>query len=82
MTDDRLKTVVTPNPFVLFANGADGTDAYPAKIWGLKIIIDGVLNLDFIPVISPDGEACMFDRVSKKLFCNAGSGTFKTNLDE
>ena len=82
MTDNRLKTVVTPNPFVLFANGADGTDAYPAKIWGLKIIIDGVLNLDFIPVISPDGEACMFDKVSKKLFRNSGTGIFKTNLDE
>jgi hypothetical protein len=43
---------------------------------------NSLLKRDFIPVLSPDGEACMFDKVSQKLFCNAGSGTFKTNLDE
>ena len=80
--DDRLKTSVSENPFVLFANGADGSGAYPAKVWGLKIKIDGILKLDFIPVTSPKGN-CMFDRVSQKLFCNAGTGEdFKTNLDD
>ena len=41
--------------------------------------IDG--KIDLTPVIAPDGRAAMFDQVSKKLFYNKGSGTFKTNLD-
>ena len=40
---------------------------------------DNVLWYDFIPVLSPqigeeERKACMFDKVSKKLFC--GTGTF------
>jgi hypothetical protein len=46
------------------------------KMWD-----DGVLVRDFIPVIAPDGEGCMFDKVSQKLFRNSGTGTFKTNKD-
>lgn len=55
---------------------------FPGRIYYFKVYENSLLKRDFIPVLSPDGEACMFDKVSQKLFCNAGSGTFKTNLDE
>ncbi|MBO7483572.1 MAG: hypothetical protein J6T55_00395, partial [Alphaproteobacteria bacterium] len=51
------------------------------KIYYFKLYDNGVLVRDFIPVLAPDGEACMYDKVTKKLFCNAGTGTFKTNKD-
>ena len=46
------------------------------KIYYLQINDGGTLVRDFIPVLSPDGEPCMFDRVTGKLFCNQGSGKF------
>ncbi len=55
-------------------NGACATAIKYYKQWR-----DGVLICDFIPVLSPEGEACLFDKVSEKLFCNAGTGGFKTN---
>ena len=67
----------------IFATHNLGSPAFHCvgKIYGFTHKRNGTLVRDFIPVIAPDGEACMFDKVSKKLFCNAGSGTFKTNKD-
>jgi hypothetical protein len=59
------------------AYSKSGTRCYYAKYY-----LDGSLVRDFVPVIAPNGQAAMFDQVSKKLFYNKGSGTFKTNLDE
>lgn len=36
--------------------------------------------VEFAPVIDPTGEPCMFDRVSKQPFRNAGSGQFIAGL--
>lgn len=58
------------------AYSKSGTRCYYAKYY-----LGGSLVRDFVPVIAPDGRAAMFDQVSKKLFYNKGSGTFKTNLD-
>ena len=71
------------NNAYLYATNNNGYTAYhsKAKVYSLKWNRNNTLIRDFIPVIAPDGEACMFDKVSKKLFCNAGSGTFKTNKD-
>ncbi|MBE6446006.1 MAG: hypothetical protein E7021_01165 [Alphaproteobacteria bacterium] len=63
-------------------NRLSGTFITPGeRIYSLYIKLGENIR-DFIPVISPDGEPCMFDKVSKKLFRNSGTGTFKTNLDE
>ncbi len=61
--------------------------AFPQRFYRAKFIKSDVLIGDFIPVLSPEssqyaGQPCMFDRVSQKLFCNSGTGEFKTNLDE
>ena len=73
-----------PTNFALFASKTyNDTSARVSKVSiAYCQLFDGEnLIKDFIPVISPDGEACMFDKVSKKLFRNSGTGTFKTNLD-
>ena len=74
-----------PTNFALFASKTYNKPS--AKISKVSIaycqLFDGEnLIKNFIPVIAPDGEPCMFDKVSQKLFCNEGTGTFKTNLDE
>jgi hypothetical protein len=52
------------------------------KIYSFQMELNGENVLDFVPVLAPDETPCMFDKISQKLFCNSGSGTFKTNLDE
>ncbi len=70
--------------FYLFACNTAGTIQFYNKTrqYYFKIYDNNTLVCDFIPVIAPDGEPCMFDKVTKKLFCNQGTGEdFKTNLD-
>ena len=75
--------------FSLFGyNGGDTpTMRFNGKIYYLKIYNNGKPVLDFVPVIAPNGKACMFNKVPDeedkklKLYCNSGSGTFKTNKD-
>ena len=56
-------------------------DSYPCycKIYASKIWQGDELVRDFVPVLAPDGEPAMFDKVSQKLFRNFGTGEFKTN---
>ena len=44
------------------------------RVYYLQIREGGTLIRDFVPVISPEGKGCMFDNVSKVLFCGKGSG--------
>lgn len=67
----------------LFATNYYDSNVPPgaSTFWEAQIFEGDVLVRDFIPVISPEtsqyaGQPCMFDKVTKKLFCNAGSGTF------
>ncbi len=68
-------------PLYLFARNNGGSTALQAveRISDFKVTRNGQNILNMIPVLSPEGEACLFDKVSQKLFCNAGSGEFKTN---
>lgn len=73
--DARLTRPSNGNPFVLFANGADGTGAYPCRIYDLQFMIDDELCLDLIPVrIGLEGY--MYDRVSGTILANSGTGSF------
>lgn len=38
--------------------------------------LNGTLVRDFIPVLDPNGTPAMYDQVEKKLYYNAGTGTF------
>ncbi len=67
--------------FSIFAI-ANGGYKSTGTIWAHRLLLNGILVRDFVPVIAPTGEPCMFDKISKGLFCNSGSGTFKTNQDD
>jgi hypothetical protein len=61
---------------------ANGGWRASGKIYSFQMTLNGENIFDFVPVLAPDETPCMFDRISQKLFCNSGTGTFKTNLDE
>ena len=46
------------------------------KIYYCKIWDNGTLVRDFWPCYNPDGVACLYDKVEKKYYYNAGSGEF------
>ena len=73
---------VPPGPVWLFGtnHNGQGTIWRPGvlKMYFCKIVDNGTLIRDFIPVLDPDGVPAMFDKVSKKLFHNAaGTDSFK-----
>ena len=64
----------------LFARNRGGVfRAAQMKCYYFKIWDNGTLVRDFIPVLSPTDEPCMYDKVTKGLFCNQGSGDFITD---
>lgn len=62
-----------------FSSSLDGSA--DIRVFGFKIFDDGVLKLDLYPVLVGN-EGCMYDRVSGKLFRNAGTGTFIIGPDK
>jgi hypothetical protein len=82
---DNLSTLSNniTNTFTLFKRNYGSTaGSFVGRMYNCQVTDGENVIFDFIPVIAPNGEAAMFDQVSKKLFYNKGSGTFKTNLDE
>lgn len=74
------------SPILLFVAGPywiqNGSVTYPcaALVHALSIKKNGSLVRDFIPVrVGNDG--CMYDKVTKQLFENAGSGSFTIGND-
>ena len=49
----------------------DNLKIYYAKIWD-----NGTLVRDYIPVLDKGGVACLYDKVNKQFYYNAGSGAF------
>ncbi|MGN0919430.1 MAG: hypothetical protein ACI4OR_01540, partial [Alphaproteobacteria bacterium] len=49
------------------------------KIYKCQIYDGDTLLRDFIPVLDWDMKPAMYDKVSQKLYYNAGSGVFKTD---
>lgn len=46
------------------------------KLYSCKIYNNGVLVRDFIPMLDENDVACLYDKVSKAYFYNAGTGDF------
>ena len=49
---------------------------YPLRIYSAQITQSGTLVRDFIPVLDPEGVACMYDKVTKEYYYNQGTGDF------
>ena len=60
--------------FRIFA-GYRYSNRYPCKIYNFKITVGDSLVYDLIPV-RKDGVGYMYDKISKELYGNAGSGSF------
>ena len=76
-TIGKLETFST-NPLYLFASIDNGTFYSWIKMYSVKITDKNKLVYNFIPVHAPfqpvRKQNCMFDKVTQKLFCNAGGG--------
>lgn len=76
--DIGTPTTFTTSPIQLFAvNTSNSYSSFlKGKIYEWKYLENGKLLQHFIPVLDFKGVACMFDKVSQKLFYNNGSGEF------
>ena len=65
-------------PIYLFASNEAGTANYytPMKIYSCQIYDNGTLVRDYLPCLDKDGVACLYDKVEKKCYYNAGTGEF------
>ena len=61
-----------------FADNLMGTAGNFAKIkmYGLKLYKDDILVREFVPIKDQNNIACMYDKVTKEIFYNSGSGNF------
>ena len=73
------KSFNTPSSCYLMAyNLVDGAvkKGFTGNVYSLSIANQGGSQRVFTPAISADGKPCMFDKVSRKPFYNAGTGSF------
>ena len=67
------------NMYLFALNTADDSSkTFPSsfKLYSCQIYNGGNLVRDFYPALATDGVACLYDKVSKAYFYNAGTGTF------
>lgn len=71
---DKSVTELTEDDFYLFkfAEGVGGK----TRIFTFASGVGETKYIDFVAAISPSGNPCMFDKVSKKAYTNAGVGAF------
>ena len=77
----QISNVVYPaqvHSTTLFANNFGGRPQQkPAmRLYRWKLTENGSAARDLIPVLDKSGVPCMYDRVTNRLFYNAGTGTF------
>ena len=62
----------------LFGVNSNGGASFlsPIKLYSCQIYDNGTLVRDFWPCYDPAGVACLYDKVEKKYYYNAGTGAF------
>lgn len=72
------QTFIGQYPISLFAVNIGGTVGYytTMKLYSCTIYDNDVLIRDYIPVLDKDGVACLYDKVTNKLYYNSGTGSF------
>lgn len=79
VSTDKKTSGQTTLSFILFAmNNAKGNKELfsRSKLYTAIISVNGICRFDATPVVDHDGVACMYDKVTKKLFYNQGTGKF------
>lgn len=68
---------LNPSIYLLASHISTGASSFlRAKLYSCQIYNSGVIVRDFIPCITTNGEAGLFDLISKKFFGNVGIGNF------
>ena len=78
LSDAVVPSITTDRTLYLFAENYGGTlyRRGKTKLYYLKILNNGVLQRDFIPVIDWNNRPAMYDKVSGQMFYNQGTGEF------
>ncbi len=81
---DYSGTLYTDLPVFIFGTNNNGSlnesgNGYILYYW--KMYNNGVLVRDYIPVKDPSGVACLYDKVSKSFYRNAGTGEFTAGAE-
>lgn len=77
ITFDQMSFQCTYPMFLCCFNNAGATENMTSmRIYSCKIYDNGTLVRDFWPCYDPEGVACLYDKVEKKYYYNAGSGEF------
>lgn len=65
-------------PMFLFARNNNGTADNNSimKLYKCQIYDNNILVRDFVPVLDGDNVPCLYDRVTRTLYYNAGTGNF------
>ena len=53
-----------------------GSNYCSIKIYGSKVYTNNILVRDYIPVLDNNMQPCLYDKISKNLFYNQGTGSF------
>jgi hypothetical protein len=71
-------TFTTAYEMYIFATNRAGAVNQPfvGKIYSCKVWDNGTLIRDYIPVLDWDNVPCLYDKVTRKLYYNAGTGSF------
>ena len=67
-----------PGNMYIFATNNNGSvyAISTVKLYSMQIYDNGTLIRDYWPCYDPDGVACLYDKVEKKYYHNAGTGEF------
>lgn len=77
VTVTRAKTSTVDATLALFMiNGYADKYVASSKLYGCKLYVDGTLVRDFVPAKDFNGVICLYDKVTKQFFYNAGTGDF------
>ena len=75
LSGSRLNTNGTY--FSIYAhNASTGQSPFKAKVYVQKLYGEGVLVADMVPALDASNVPCMYDKVRKQYFYNAGTGSF------
>lgn len=77
ITFNQMSFQCTYPMFLCCFNNAGATENMTSmRIYSCQIYDNGTLVRDFWPCYDPEGVACLYDKVEKKYYYNAGSGEF------
>ena len=78
MSGVAFNSPTEPRYIYICAYNVKNTSAncHASKIYGGQIHVNDILMRDYVPVLDWDDVPCLYDKVKRKMYYNAGSGNF------